>query len=176
MGVHQVRLDAAEPLVRKNFIDTASAMSSKNKIGVHSPDLGDENAALFTSLCQFIWVQGEPLPLIYNLEHPVYTKQGVNLQVLNHLESIGLISFEAAGYVKRWFGKHTRLFYFGQATKIQFLAEANNQLDLGHVLLTEKGKALATVFSNNRNHEFYEYVIDKWFQQGMVISSILANR
>jgi hypothetical protein len=151
-------------------------MSSKKEIDVHTPDLGEEDAALFTSLCQFVWVQGEPLPLIYNPEHPVYTRHGINSQVLNHLESIGLISFEPAGYVKRWFGKHTRLFYFGQATKIQFPDEASNQLDLGHVLLTEKGKALATFFSNNRNIEFYEYVIDKWFRQGLVISSILSNR
>ena len=161
---------------RKNFIDTALAMSSKKEIDAHTPDLDKDDAALFTSLCQFVWVQGEQLPLIYNPEHAVYTKHGINLRVLKHLESIGLISFEAAGYVKRWFGKHTRLFYFGQATKIQFVEEANNQLDLCHVLLTEKGKALATVFSNKRNQEFYEYVIDIWFQQGMVISSILANR
>ncbi|SCX43680.1 DUF2806 domain-containing protein [Nitrosospira sp. Nsp1] len=161
---------------RKNFIDTASAMSSKKEIDTHTPDLNGDDTALFTSLCQFVWIQGEPLPLIYDPEHAVYTKQGINLRVLKHLESIDLISFEAAGYVKRWFGKHTRLFYFGQATKIQFVGEANNQLDLGYVLLTEKGKALATVFGNKRNQEFYEYVIGKWFQQGMVISSILANR
>jgi hypothetical protein len=151
-------------------------MSSKKEIDAHAPDLDEGDAALFTSLCQFVWVQGEPLPLIYNPEHTVYTKHGINLQVLNHLESLGLISFEAAGYVKRWFGKHTRLFYFGKATKIQFPEEANNQLDLGHVLLTEKGKALAPFFSNNQNPEFYEYVIDKWFRQGLVISSILSNR
>jgi hypothetical protein len=151
-------------------------MSSKKEIDVHTPDLREEDAALFTSLCQFVWVQGEPLPLVYNPEHPVYTRHGIDLSVLKYLESIDLISFETAGYVKRWFGKHTRLFYFGQATKIQFPKEANNQLDLGHVLLTEKGKALATVSSNKRNQEFYEYVIDKWFRQGLVISSILANR
>ena len=151
-------------------------MSSKKEIDAHISDLDEADAALFTSLCQFVWIQGEPLSLIYNPDHAVYTKHGINLRVLKHFESIDLISFEAAGYVKRWFGKHTRLFYFGQVTKIQFVEEANNQLDLGHVLLTEKGKALATVFSNKRNQEFYEYVIDRWFQQGMVVSSVLANR
>ncbi len=78
--------------------------------------------------------------------------------------------------MKRRFGKHTRLFYFGQATKIQFSKKRTINSIFWHVLLTEKGKALATVFSNTRNQEFYEYVIGKWFQQGMVISSILANR
>jgi hypothetical protein len=151
-------------------------MSSKKEIDTHTSDLGEEDAALFTSLCQFVWVQGEPLPLIYDPEHPVYTRYGINSQALHRLELIGLISLEPAGYVKRWFGKHTRLFYSGQATKIQFPEESNNQLDLGHVLLTEKGKALATFSTDNRNSEFYEYVIDKWFHQGLVMSSILPNR
>ncbi len=107
--------------------------------------LDEEDAALFESLCQFVWVQGEPLPLIYDVEHPVYAKHGIDLAALKHLEAVGLVSFDIIGYVKGKFGKHTRLFYFGKPTKIQFLQEAKNRLDLGHVLLTEKGKALATV-------------------------------
>jgi hypothetical protein len=136
----------------------------------------EEDAALFESLCQFVWVQGEPLPLIYDVEHPVYAKHGIDRAALKRLEAISLVSFDVTGYVKGKFGKHTRLFYFGTPTKIRFLQEAKNCLDLGHVLLTEKGKALATVCTAVRNQEFYEYVIERWFRQGMVISSILSRR
>jgi|SRR5687768_13819472 len=136
----------------------------------------EEDTALFESLCQFVWVQGEPLPLIYDVEHPVYAKHGIDLAALKRLEAMGLVSFDLTGYVKGKFGKHTRLFYFGKPTKIQFLQEAKNCLDLGHVLLTEKGKAFATVCTAVRNHEFYEYVIERWFRQGLVISSILSRR
>ena len=135
----------------------------------------EEGAALFESLCQFVWVQGELLPLIYEMEHLVYAKHGIDLAALKRLEAIGLVSFDVTGYVKGKFGKHTRLFYFGKPTKIQFLQEAKNRLDLGHVLLTEKGKALASVCAAARNQEFYEYVIERWFRQGMVISSILPR-
>jgi hypothetical protein len=84
-----------------------------------------------------------------------------------------LLSMDAAGYVKKWFGKHTRLFYFGKPTKIQFLQDANNQLDLGHVILTEQGKVLARGFRGTRNQKFYEYTIETWVRQGLVTSSIL---
>jgi len=42
------------------------------------------------------------------------------------------------------------------------------------VLLTDKGKALAiTNCDVQSNQRFYEYVVEKWFQQGLVVSSIL---
>ena len=137
--------------------------------------LSDENVAVFASLCQFVWIQGEPLPLIYDVEHEIYAKKGITLSALTNLEAVGLISIEQAGYVKRAFGRHTRLFYFGKPTKIRFPQEAGNQLDLGHVLMTNKGKALATAYKVARNQKFYEYVIEKWFQQGLITSSILPK-
>ncbi|SOD40994.1 DUF2806 domain-containing protein [Nitrosovibrio sp. Nv4] len=142
---------------------------------IEAPAFDENDAALFSPLCQFVWVQGEPLPLIYDVQHPIYTRQGINLPVLEYLQVIGLITLEATGYVKRKFGKHTRLFYFGRPTKIQFPKEAHNQLDLGHVLLTDKGKALATVCNATRNQEFYEYVTERWARQGLVVSSILKR-
>lgn len=136
----------------------------------------DRDVLLFTPLCQFIWVQGNPLPLIYDLKPEVYREQGIDLPLLKHLEAVDLISFAAAGYVKKKLGKHTRLFYFGQPTKIQFPGDANNQLDFGHVLLTDKGKMLARFCETRRNQAFYEYVVERWLRQGMVVSSILKRR
>lgn len=138
--------------------------------------LDDENVAVFASLCQFVWMQGEPLPLVYDMEHRIYAKEGITLSTLRNLEAAGLICIEQAGYVKRAFGRHTRLFYFGKPTKIQFPQEANNQLDLGHVLLTNKGKALARAYEVPRNQQFYEYVIQKWFEQGLITSSVLQKQ
>jgi len=135
-----------------------------------------EDAELFISLCQFVWVQGESLPLIYEIKDQIYTKHGINLPALTRLKTIGLISWESVGYVKKRLGRHARLFYHGNPTKIQFPQEASNQLDLGHVLLTDLGKGLASISHAPRNQEFYEYVIERWFRQGLVISSILTSR
>jgi hypothetical protein len=92
---------------------------------------------------------------------------------LKSLQAAGLLSLDPVGYVKKWFGKHTRLFYFGKPTKIQFPQDANNWFDLGHVILTEQGKTLARVSNTARNQKFYEYTIEIWFRKGLVASSIL---
>ncbi len=139
-------------------------------------DLNQKDSQLFEALCQFLWLQGDPLPLIFDVENAVYTKQGITSETLRHLEVIGLITFETKGFVKKGFGKHTRLFYCGKPTKIGFQNDENNYLDLGYVLLTEYGKKLALTYKTPRNQQFYEYVINRWFQQGLVLSSIQIDR
>lgn len=139
-------------------------------------DLNQNDRQLFGTLCQFLWIQGDPLPLIFDVEHVAYTKQGITSATLKHLEAIGLIIFDTNGFVKKGFGKHTRLFYCGKPTKIGFQNDTNNYLNLGHVVLTERGKALALAYQTPRNQEFYEYVIKKWFQQGLILSSIQIDR
>jgi hypothetical protein len=89
--------------------------------------------------------------------------------------NIGLLKYESRGFVKKGLGKHTRLFYASKPTKIGFPSETNNQLDLGHVLLTNTGKAMVHSLSAPRNQIFYEYVISRWFNQGLVLSSIQLN-
>ena len=113
-------------------------MSSGPEINI--PIVDKHDIGLFRSLSQFMWVQGEPLLLVYEIGHEIYTAQGIDLPALGRLEAGGLLSMDTAGYVKKWFGKHTRLFYFGKPTKLQFPQDANNRLDLGHVILTERGK------------------------------------
>ncbi|SFQ03031.1 hypothetical protein SAMN05216419_104813 [Nitrosomonas cryotolerans] len=137
--------------------------------------LDPEDAALFKIFSQFIWVQGGPLALILDVEDEVYTKQGITSLTLRHLEKIGLVIVDPKGYVKGKFGKHTRLFYNGKPTKIEFPNKANNYLNLGYVLLTDPGKKLVMTCGTSRNQTFYEYVTRQWFEQGLILSSIQLN-
>lgn len=139
-------------------------------------DLTANDRKLFEALCQFVWVQGEPTALIFDVDDAVYAKQGITLSALKHLETLGLIEYEPNGFVKKRLGKHTRLFYCGKPTKIGFSHDENNQLDLGHVLLTEAGKELALICTATRNQEFYDYVIKRWYQQGFILSSIQVDQ
>jgi len=139
-------------------------------------DLSSDDIRLFEALCQFLWIQGEPLPLIFDVHDEIYTRQGITLNTLKRLEDIGLVMFERSGFVKKGFRQHARLFYCGKPTKIGFSNNENNELDLGHVLLTERGKALALTYPVSRNQQFYEYVINRWFQQGLVLSSIQIDQ
>ena len=139
-------------------------------------NLNPEDSRIFETLCQFLWIQGDPLLLIFDVENEVYTKQGITLSKLKYLEEIGLIVFDVHGFVKKGLGKHTRLFYSGRPTKIGFQNDGNNFLDLGHVLLTERGKKMVSIVKLSTNQEFYEYAINRWYQQGLVLSSIQIGR
>ena len=137
------------------------------------PAIDKHDAEFFSSLTQFMWVQGEPLLLVYEVGHEVYVSQGLHLPALQQLQTAGLLCLDPVGYEKKWFGKHTRLFYCGKPTKIRFPQDANNRFDLGHVILTEKGKTLARASNTIRNQKFYEYIIETWSGQGLITSSIL---
>ena len=151
----------------------------KNAVDAGGFDLAalqPDDRLIFETLCQFVWIQGDPLPLIFDVENEVYTKQGITRSALTRLEELDLIVFEDSGFVKKGYGKHTRLFYGGKPTKIGFKADAGNYLDLGHVLLTGRGKNLAWAVKMLRNQSFYEYVIGKWYRQGLLLSSIQIDR
>jgi len=131
-----------------------------------------KDAALFTSFCQFVWLIGEVTPLIYDLENELYKKHGITFSALKHLDSIGLISFESTtGYRRTGFGKHTYIFYYGKPTLVEFSADEKNEIKLGKTLLTATGKELITICGAKPNIEFYEYVIEHWFKEGLILSS-----
>ncbi|MDR4516999.1 MAG: hypothetical protein MRK00_06395 [Nitrosomonas sp.] len=159
-------------------IDNAvqSTASGDQKKVASNTELSEENKRLFDTLRQFMWIQGEPLPLIFDLNEQIYTQQGITHEALKQLEACGLINFEPDGFVKKKFGKHTRLFYCGKPTKIGFPDDINNQLDLGCVKLTEQGKALASDREIPRNQAYYEYVIGRWYQSGYTVSSIQVDQ
>ena len=169
----------------KKWLDNISKLLSRNtqrpkrepqNTALDKETLSIENRRLFDTLCQFIWIQGEPIPLILDLNEKIYQEQGINQDALKQLEACGLIHFEPGGYVKKKLGKHTRLFYCGKPTKIGFPQDMNNQLDLGHAILTERGKSLASAQTIQNNQAFYEYVIDRWYRSGYMVASIQVDQ
>ncbi|WP_421216789.1 DUF2806 domain-containing protein [Aeromonas enteropelogenes] len=145
---------------------------SKRTIDLVS-SIDKRDAELFTKFCQFVWMVGEPTPLIYETGDDIYTKEGITFSALKHLDSIGLISFESmSGYKRRGFAKYVHFFYFGQPTLVEFPKDENNDIALGKALLTSTGKELVAVCGAKRNQEFYEYVTNRWFKENLVLSSI----
>ncbi|MGZ0017997.1 hypothetical protein [Nitrosomonas sp. wSCUT-2] len=169
-------LSAIERLFQPRDSQTEEKILDHDEQSSQAALLASEDRSAFEALSQFLWVQGEWLPLVFDLNHSIYTNQGVTAASLQRLANAGLILFEKAGFVKKGFGKHTRLFYCGKPTKIGFQADEDNYLDLGHVLLTERGKQLASSISITKNQQFYEYVINRWFEQGLLLSSIQIDR
>lgn len=52
----------------------------------------------------------------------------------------------------------------------------DNQLDLGHVILTERGKSLVSDDKMIRNQAFYHYAINRWYQLGYTVTSIQVDQ
>lgn len=135
-----------------------------------------KDAELFTKFCQFSWVIGDPCPLIFDASDEIYTKNGINFSSLKHLDSIGLISFESfSGYRRQGFDKQAIIFYFGVPTLVEFNADKNNEIKIGKVLFTQAGKELVAICGAQKNQEFYEYAIEKLFNQNLCMSSLLLS-
>lgn len=136
-----------------------------------------KDAQLFSTFCQFLWFFGDLVPLVYETENEIYTKEGITFSALKHLDSIGLISFEStSGYVRKGYGKRATYYYYGRPVSLEFPKDDSNQLKTGKVLLTSVGKELAPICGSRRNGAFYEYVIEQWFKENLVPSSLVGAR
>lgn len=139
---------------------------SKRTIDILS-NLEKTDAMLFSKLCSFGFYIGDIVPLIYNINHSIYTDHGINFEAIFHLESLGLIHFEGlSGYVRAGFGQKGFISYFDINMWIEFQKPDNNELELGHVLLTQAGRQLAPICGSKPLDGFVDYVKEKWKSLG----------
>lgn len=136
-----------------------------------------KDAEIFTRFCQFSWFLSDVMPIVMEPKDEVYASEGIDFSVLKHLDAIGLISFEStSGYRRMGFGKQAQIFYFGRPTIIEFSKDKDNELNIGKVLLTRAGQELAPICGAKKNERFYEYIIEKWFESGLIVHSPLLNK
>lgn len=125
--------------------------------------LDKTDAEAFTKLCSFGFFIGDVVPLVYDVEAAIYRDHGINFSVLTHLDSIGLVRFDAlAGFVRRGFAQKGFTHYYGQQVWIEFQQPASNELNQGYVLLTKAGQQLAPICGSVAVDGFVEYVREKW--------------
>lgn len=135
---------------------------SKRTVEILS-DLEKADAILFARLCSFGFDIGGFFPLIYEVDHSIYTDHGISFMAISHLESLGLIHFDAlSGYVRKGLGQKGFVHYFGNKVWIGFQKAENSELKLGHVLLTQAGQQLAPICGAQPREGFVDYVREKW--------------
>jgi hypothetical protein len=135
--------------------------------------LDKSDAEQFTRLQSFCWVlDGEPVALINDFNDPMYLEYGVSFGVLTHLDSIGLIVFDSlAGFVRKTKEPITfKASYFEHVHLIQVPSQECN-LEVGHVLMTQVGRQLASVCESRPVEEFYERTTKNWCATGLILSS-----
>jgi hypothetical protein len=132
-------------------------------------DLDKSDAELFTRLCGFGWMIGTVVPLVFDVQGEVYNHHGINFVVLSHLESLGLVQFNSiSGFRRLMLPKRFNVFYYGKPLELTLPKDADNELDLGNVLLTRAGQELAPVSGARPVDGFFDFVYDRWAASSLV--------
>ena len=128
-------------------------------------ELEKSEADLFTRLCGFGWkFGGDFRPLVFDENAEVYNKYGINFESLSHLDSIGLLQFNPTlGYKKGNLRKEGNVYYHDKPLYLEMPGDqANNEIDIGKVILTRIGEQLAQICGSKPVDGFYDYVKNHW--------------
>jgi len=126
-------------------------------------DLDKNDADMFMKLCGFGWQIGNIVPLVFDVKDDIYVKNGVNFNTLSHLDSIGLIQFNnIAGFKRTGLPNRFMLLYYGSPFPMEMKKDADNELEIGHVLLTQIGQELAPLCGGKQVDGLIGYARKKW--------------
>ena len=129
--------------------------------------LDKSDAELFMNLCSYVWsINGRPVPLVLEVRDNIYKNNSITFDALNYLDTIGLIEFEPfPGYKLTNFSQKAILNYFGKNVNITFRNEANNELNIGHVMFSQIGYELYQIANATSIPEFFDTSIKHWNNQ-----------
>src|SRR5690606_33105434 len=130
-------------------------------------DLDKADATLFRALCSYCVDLGGATPLIYDPQDAIYGAQGIHFGALTHLDSLGLIRFEAlAGFSRQGLRKRGDVLYFQKRIWIEFKGDEPCTMDIGKVLLTQAGQQLAPIAKPAECPGFPDFLRSKWRSLG----------
>jgi len=133
-----------------------------------------KDAELFTKFAQFVWHFSDGGPLIYDISHQIYAEEGLSFASVIHLSSIGLLTYsQTPGYRRVWDSKIGLLAYYDQPLIIEFSETQPNQINAGTCMLSAVGQELLPVCGAHKNEAFFEYVVNKWANEGLCVYSPL---
>ena len=142
-------------------VNQPGSFSKRTVNTLHTLDRKD--AILFESLCRYVWVVREFIPLIFDETDEIYNQNGINLISIQHLETIGLINFVSTNKfnVTGLTGSMT-VSYCGKILHLDFGHGETHDLYIGKVLFTQIGKELFMLTSASGIDDFYDYVSARW--------------
>ena len=126
-------------------------------------DLDKVDAELLTKLCGFGWSIVDVVPLVFDVQAEIYNSCGINFVTVSHLESIGLVQFNhLSEFMRVKLPKRFFLHYYKKLLMLEMPKDADNELNIGHVLLTKIGQELAPICGSSPVEGFWDYVTDRW--------------
>jgi len=158
-----------QSLWSKLLVTEASQSGSIAKRTVNCvSSLAKSDAELFTSFCQFHWFNGILLPVVFD-HSEIYTAQRITFSALKHLESLGLISLESSIVLRRQ-PSPSAISYFGQRVMLNYPTSAAD-LAIGRAIFTQAGRELAPICGAQANPEYFLWVLQRWVDAGISVSS-----
>ena len=125
--------------------------------------LDKTEANLFTSLCRFGISIGKIYPLVFNLEHKIYTDHKINFESLLSLEVAGLITFNhATGFVVNVSQTSFFTTYNNEIIVIKIPDNTTSQIPVGKILLTKMGLDLFPICGASPIPEFISIIKNEW--------------
>ena len=127
-------------------------------------DLDQRAAGLFVSLCRFVWVVHQNVgPLIFDVQHDIYNRCGVNFGSLRQLEALGLARYDdLSGFVILDLPERVTAYYGDRPFLLTLPGESNRKLDIGKVLFTQYGAELFKVVRAPVVEGLFDYVRGIW--------------
>ena len=127
-------------------------------------ELEKRDAIFFKSLCRFSWKIGDRLfPLVFEDEHKIYNKNGVDFETLKHLDSLGLIQHTETQFrLIKLLTKNITIYYHDSILVLKAPDNSDCDLFIGLVMLTKTGLEICQLFENEPVEGFFEYVKKQW--------------
>lgn len=139
--------------------------------------LDKRDALLFSQLSGFVWHINSEVPLIRDITDPICGRNGLSFLNMQHLDDIGLIKLNSVtGFKAFRLPKRMRVMYQDLDFELEFAGDSDNELELGHVLLTRVGVELLGMCERPRIDELVADTIQRWQEQGITISSPYPKR
>ena len=132
-------------------------------------DLEKRDAESFLKLCGCSWViQGHLRPLVFDWRVQIYKSNGIDLNIANHLQTLGLITISSFGYTIGDLPGLTHTTYGERMVTLALPKESDNSLEMGKVVLTQAGRELARVCEWCQIDGFFDYVYARWASKSLV--------
>jgi hypothetical protein len=130
--------------------------------------LRPRDAEWFTRFCTFVWEGNGPNPVIEITWASALEKQGLDFDIILHLQSIGLLEMSHAHPFALPQSNSLQLRYFGRLHTLS----SGLDIRIGNVLLTEAGSELYRIAGGSADEDYRCNVVAWWRRNAIVVDEV----
>ncbi|MDZ4287868.1 MAG: DUF2806 domain-containing protein [Prosthecobacter sp.] len=146
---------------------------SKRTLNILS-EFGARDAEDFTKMSCFVPIFcGRPTVLVFDLGQSDFMDANLPYEVIQRMEAFGLITIDTVGFYQRRLPDPVPFSYFGRSAEVQKPAtEDDFTLGTGMVAMTQFGEELMKISGPQPVDGYFEYLLDYWKQEGIIVTEI----